>query len=206
MACLGGRWFLRVGVNRIGVNIGAVLALAMGQMVAAAPKAPPVPPPKAPPVQPGQVQIRINITVTSRPGPANAVAPKPKIEKPQSAAEEQKCFVLPAGFEIELVASEPAVINPVTLMLDGQGRLHASESHTYRYGPAGTPVKPFTNPIVRLDRAATGNDPPTRTIVAEGFNDPVMGMTTRGRQLWVTANNLLYRYDLDDAGKAVNRQ
>src|SRR5438067_13272338 len=34
---------------------------------------------------------------------------------PRTPAEEQKCFHLPPGFEIELVASEPAIGKPINL-------------------------------------------------------------------------------------------
>src|ERR1700722_10237445 len=102
-----------------------------------------------------------------------------KITERQSPADQKKCFVLPAGFEIELVAAEPQVINPVTLQLDDENRLVVSESHTYRYGPSGTPIKPYTNPVVRLQTPASGQGNFERVVVAEGFEDPVMGMVFR---------------------------
>ena len=72
-----------------------------------------------------------------------------------SAEEEQKHFVFPKDFAVELLVADPVVINPVTLAMDDQGRLYVSESHTYRYGPGGSPVKPFTNPVVRLEKSRT---------------------------------------------------
>src|SRR4051812_49122571 len=93
--------------------------------------------------------------------------------------EQKKLFILPKGFEIELVAAEPLVANPITLAFDEQNRLLVSESHTYRYGPSGSPVKPFTNPVVRLQPRADGKGL-ERAVVAEGFDDPVMGITVRG--------------------------
>src|ERR1700730_4546395 len=74
-----------------------------------------------------------------------------KLGKPLTAEEQKTHFVVPKGFEVELVAAEPQVINPITMTLDQKGRIYVSESHPYRYGPSGSPVKPFTNPIVRLD-------------------------------------------------------
>lgn len=120
------------------------------------------------------------------------------------ADEELKAFELPEGFEIELIAAEPLVINPVCVTLDDRGRMYVSESHTYRFGPSGSPVKTPTNPIVRLDPKPAGGY--TRVVVAEGFDDPVMGMSIRNGQLWCTANNYLYRYDLTDEGPAKNKQ
>src|SRR5258706_2385882 len=50
-----------------------------------------------------------------------AQAQTPKEE--DDPAVEQRAFVLPPGFEIQLVASEPAVINPVQINFDPRGRL-----------------------------------------------------------------------------------
>jgi putative heme-binding domain-containing protein len=113
-------------------------------------------------------------------------------------------FVVPEGFVVELVAAEPLVINPVTIAMDERGRLYVSESHTYRYGPGGTPVKPHTNPIVRLEPQADGSL--RREIVAEGFEDPVMGMAIRDGKLWATANNLLWQFTLPPTGPATDRR
>jgi putative membrane-bound dehydrogenase-like protein len=146
--------------------------------------------------------VRSQVLVGKKP-----IVPVPdrNIRKQLSAAEEKKYFQLPEGFEIELVAEEPAVINPITMALDEKGRLYVSESHTYRYGPQGSPVKPFSNPVVRLDPLPDGKGF-RRVVVADGFDDPVMGIAVRGNQLWLTANNFLYHYDLSDDGKATNRR
>ena len=127
-----------------------------------------------------------------------------KIKTYRPASEEIATFQLPEGFKMELVAAEPQVINPVCLAQDDAGRIYVSESHTYRYGPSGSPVKGPPNPIVRLDPNPEGGY--KRTLVADGFEDPVMGMVIRGNQLWATANNYLYRFDLSEAGPATNKQ
>lgn len=127
----------------------------------------------------------------------------PAITAPISAAEQTKRFVVPKGFEIELVAAEPLVFDPVTIAFDDAGRLYVSESHTYRYGPDGSPVKPHTNPIVRLNPRPDGTL--EREIIAEGFDDPVMGLVIRGDSMWAAANNYLYRYTLPRTGPATDR-
>jgi quinoprotein glucose dehydrogenase len=134
-----------------------------------------------------------------------AAAADVKITKPLTAEEQLKHFVVPKGFEVELIAAEPLVINPITMTLDAKGRLYVSESHTYRYGPNGSPVKPFTNPIVRLD-PLPDNKGYKRVVVAEGFEEPVMGLAIRDGKLWCTANNFLYQFDLADDGKTSNRR
>ena len=128
-----------------------------------------------------------------------------KITKPIPAEEQKQHFTLPPGFEIELVAAEPQVINPITMTLDEKGRIYVSESHTYRYGPKGSPVKAPPNPIVRLDPLPDGKGY-QRVVVAEGFEEPIMGMAIRQGKLWCTADNFLYTYDLAEDGKATNRK
>ncbi|MFT5408876.1 MAG: putative membrane-bound dehydrogenase-like protein [Verrucomicrobiales bacterium] len=126
------------------------------------------------------------------------------ISKHLPPQEEQERFKIAEGFEIELVAAEPLVINPVTMALDERDRLHISESHTYRFGPKGTPVKPYTNPIIRLDPKPGGGF--DRVVVAQGFEDPVMGIAIRDGKLWAAANNYLFLFDLDENGIATNRR
>ena len=128
-----------------------------------------------------------------------------KIKTRLSAADELKQFTVPEGFAIELVAEEPLVINPITMTLDDKGRILVSESHTYRYGPSGSPVKPFKNPVVRLDPKPDGKGY-DRVLIADGFDDPVMGIAVKGDKLWLTANNYLYQYDYADKGLATNKK
>lgn len=129
----------------------------------------------------------------------------PKVKARLSAEEQHKHFVFPEGFALELVAADPLVINPITMALDEKGRIYVSESHTYRYGPSGSPIKPFANPVVRLDPTKDGKGF-TRTLIADGFDDPVMGIAVKGDKLWLTANNYLYQYDVPETGKALNKK
>lgn len=122
-----------------------------------------------------------------------------------SPQKQQPHFILPDGFEIELVAADPLIINPISMVVDERGRIYVSESHTYRFGPNGSPIKPFSNPIVRLEPTPDGKSY-RRVLVADGFDEPVMGLAVRGNKLWCAACNFLYEFDLQDDGKAVNRR
>jgi putative membrane-bound dehydrogenase-like protein len=139
----------------------------------------------------------------SQPG-TSSVADR-SIQTRLSPQDEQPHFLLPEGFEIELVAAEPLVINPISMTVDERGRIYVSESHTYRYGPSGSPIKPFKNPLVRLDPLPGGKGY-RRVLVADGFDEPIMGLAVRGNKLWCTACNFLYQFDLQDDGQAVNRR
>jgi hypothetical protein len=137
-----------------------------------------------------------SVAQVSGKGPAayGSSAVDAKVKARLSAEEQSKHFIVPKDFEIELVAADPVVINPITMVLDDKGRIIVSESHTYRYGPSGSPIKPFANPVVRLEPDGKGGF--SRTLVADGFDDPVMGIAVKGDKLWLTANNYLYTYDL----------
>lgn len=140
------------------------------------------------------------------------VAPQPKPPTPANAregdlppTEQQKWFTLPKDYAVELVAAEPLVVNPVSMALDEQGRIYFGESHTYRFGKEKSPVPKPTNPIVMLQPLPDGNGY-ERVVVAEGFDDPVMGLLIRGGKMWATANSELFVWDVDAAGKATNRR
>ncbi|MBI2806745.1 MAG: hypothetical protein HYX68_17335 [Planctomycetes bacterium] len=123
-----------------------------------------------------------------------------KVKGRLSAQEQMKHFVVPKDFVIELVAADPVIINPITMVMDDRGRIIVSESHTYRYGPPGSPIKPYANPVVRLDPDGKGGF--KRTLIADGFADPVMGIAVKRDKLWLTANNYLYTYDLPPGADA----
>ena len=63
-------------------------------------------------------------------------APEPPvvaITGPRTPAEEQKCFHLPPGFDIELVAAEPAIIKPIQMNFDDRNRLWVTQSVEYPF-------------------------------------------------------------------------
>src|SRR5690606_38442129 len=56
---------------------------------------------------------------------------------PLAADEQLKRFKVPPGFEVQLVASEPAIQKPVNLNFDASGRLWVTGSELYPW-PAAT--------------------------------------------------------------------
>ncbi|MDC6389411.1 ThuA domain-containing protein [Maribacter sp. PR1] len=57
--------------------------------------------------------------------------PAPKYQLPLSPEESQKFIQVPAGFEAELFASEPDIINPIAMNWDEKGRLWVIETVDY---------------------------------------------------------------------------
>ncbi|MEO7271324.1 MAG: c-type cytochrome [Vicinamibacterales bacterium] len=92
---------------------------------AAQPPASPAAPPAAPPPGPGAgggrgVMVNEMIDLTPK---------SPLLAR--SAAEEAKTFILPTGYRMELVASDPDVISPVVIEFDGNGRMYVVEMISY---------------------------------------------------------------------------
>jgi hypothetical protein len=58
--------------------------------------------------------------------------------KALTAAEEQKTFLLPPGYRMELILSEPDITEPVCIAFDGNGRLYVAEMRSYMRDIDGT--------------------------------------------------------------------
>jgi mono/diheme cytochrome c family protein len=64
-------------------------------------------------------------------------SPKPPI-LPLTPQEEQKRFILPPGYHLELVLSDPDIINPTAIAFDGNGRLYVNEMRSYMLDADGS--------------------------------------------------------------------
>ncbi|HEX6465360.1 MAG TPA: hypothetical protein VFZ98_12935, partial [Vicinamibacterales bacterium] len=69
--------------------------------------------------------------------------------KARTGAEEAKGFILPPGYRMELVASDPAVISPGVIEFDGNGRMYVSELVSYMMDANATHEH---DPISRISR------------------------------------------------------
>ena len=70
---------------------------------------------------------------------------------PLSPEESMRKIVLPPGFDIQLVASEPMVQEPVAMAWDGNGRLYVAEMNTYMKDNEGTDqFQPTSTPSLYL--------------------------------------------------------
>src|SRR5436190_22589130 len=57
--------------------------------------------------------------------------------EPYSPQEAIRKMTVPDGFTVELVASEPDIINPIAMSFDDRGRIWITESIEYPRKPAG---------------------------------------------------------------------
>lgn len=131
-------------------------------------------------------------------------APAQPTAAPEPTAIERQ-FTLPAGFTIQLVAAEPALANPMTMCVDERGTIFVTEAHTYRYGPAGSPFQPPTNPIKRIELGPDGRAARV-TVVADGFPEPVIGVFAHEGKLYATCLNELFVMDIGSDGSLTNRR
>ncbi len=68
---------------------------------------------------------------------------------PRTPAEEAKGFRLPAGYRLELVASDPDIISPVAIEFDGNGRMYVAEMIGYMQDAEATHEH---EPVSRISR------------------------------------------------------
>ncbi len=74
--------------------------------------------------------------------------PKPPY-RPRTPAEEAAGFMLPAGYRLELVASDPDVISPTLIEFDGSGRMYVGEMIGYMMDAEATREH---EPVSRISR------------------------------------------------------
>jgi mono/diheme cytochrome c family protein len=78
---------------------------------------------------------------TAAPGRGNLAgadfSPKPPI-LPLTPEQQQQRFILPPGYRLELVLSEPDIVNPTAIAFDGNGRLYVNEMRSYMFDADGS--------------------------------------------------------------------
>jgi putative membrane-bound dehydrogenase-like protein len=125
----------------------------------------------------------------------------PKAPGPLTPKEEQASFKLPEGFKIELVASEPDVVDPVAMCFDERGRLYVCEMRGYPNGGVGTGKETRGRIRCFIDKDGDGVFETSYTF-AEGLRFP-MGITPYKNGLLVAvAPDIIYLEDTDGDGKA----
>jgi putative heme-binding domain-containing protein len=121
-------------------------------------------------------------------------APGPALTPEQAV----KKMTVPEGFTVEIVASEPQIMNPVAMCIDEKGRFWVTESFEYprrEPGPGKDRIKVLedTDQDGKVDKV---------TVFAEGLNIP-SGINVGHGGVWVAnAPDLLFMQDTDGDLKA----
>ncbi|HUP82371.1 MAG TPA: PVC-type heme-binding CxxCH protein, partial [Pirellula sp.] len=112
---------------------------------------------------------------------------------PLTPAQAMAKMTLPPGFRIELVASEPAMQNPVAMAFDDRGRIYVTESFEYPRREPG----PGRDKIKILEDKDGDGVCETVKVFAEGLNIP-SGIAVGHGGVWVAnAPDLLFMEDTD---------
>ncbi|MCA9099096.1 MAG: hypothetical protein KDA36_11940, partial [Planctomycetaceae bacterium] len=95
------------------------------------------------------------------------------------AADQQKVFHLPQGFEIQLVAAEPAIRKPINMQFDATGALYVTESVEYPFpAPGGEPSRDV---IKRFFDTDGDGIPETMSVAVDNLNIPI-GLLPLGKR------------------------
>lgn len=117
---------------------------------------------------------------------------------PLSPADALKKMVVPEGFRVELVASEPDLMNPVAMAFDDRGRIFVTESFEYPRREPG----PGRDRIKILEDKDGDGFAETVKIFAEGLNIP-SGIAVGHGGVWVAnAPDILFLEDTDGDDRA----
>src|SRR5262249_11697314 len=136
-----------------------------------------------------------------------AADPKPGVPPmgPLSPREELATFKVPKGFKVELVASEPDVIDPVALAFDEDGRLFVAEMHGYPNKGVGTGT--ITSGKIKMLEDPDGKGVYSKSVVfADNLRLPTSVMPYKGGLLVGNAPELLFMEGPDAAGKSKGRR
>src|SRR5688572_4892162 len=120
--------------------------------------------------------------------------------QPYSVQEALGRFTVPEGFRVELVASEPDIVNPVAMTFDDRGRIWVTESVEYPRKPAGV-----GRDRVKILEDLNGDGRSEKvTVFADGLNIPT-GVALGYGGVWIlNAPDLLFLREKN--GKEVSRE
>lgn len=130
------------------------------------------------------------------------VAPPPQVvlPAPLAAAASLAAIQVPADLEVELVAAEPAVLDPVDLAWGADGRLWVVEMADY---PRGLDGKGQPGGRIRVLESTRGDGRYDRsTLFADGLRSPTAVLPWRSGVLVVAVPDLLFLEDTDGDGRA----
>lgn len=135
------------------------------------------------------------------------VAQEPKLvaeSEPLTPEQQRELFHLPAGFEIELVASEPSIQKPINLNFDAKGQLWVTQSVEYPF-PAD-PEKTTPRDSLRILDDTNGDGVPDRVrVFADGLNIPIGVTPLSDGAACYSIPNIYKMSDKDGDGRAEQR-
>lgn len=128
---------------------------------------------------------------------------------PLSPEESLKTMVIQDGYEMQIVAAEPLIEEPVLFTFDGNGRLYVAEMLTYMQDAEGTGKYNKTSRIKRLEDKDGDGLFESFTVFADGLLLPRMITTLDDGRILVRETNtldLIMLSDTDNDGVADKRE
>lgn len=136
--------------------------------------------------------------------PVLASQPKGLSDLPDPSVEaEQKAFVIPEGYEINLWAAEPLLRKPVQMNWDSRGRLWVVCSMTY---PQIKPGEDAADQVVVLEDTDGDGKADKSTLFAEDLHIPTAVLPADGGCYVANSTEIIFLKDTDGNGKADTRR
>jgi putative membrane-bound dehydrogenase-like protein len=129
--------------------------------------------------------------------------PAPKFQLPLTPEQSMKLIQVPVGFELQLFASEPMIINPMAMAWDERGRLYVIETVDY---PNEVRTEGGNDKIKILEDTNGDGKADKVTIFAENLNIPTSIMAVNGGILISMAPDFVFLKDTDGDDKADVRE
>ena len=129
--------------------------------------------------------------------------PAPRYQHPLSPEESMKLIQIPVGFELQLFASEPQIVNPMAMCWDEKGRLYVIETEDY---PNEVRTEGGNDRIKILEDTDGDGKADKVTVFAEGLNIPTSIMAMNGGILISMAPDFVFLKDTDGDDKADVRE
>ena len=129
--------------------------------------------------------------------------------KPLSPKEEQTHFILPPGYHLELVMSEPQIISPGAIAFDGDGRMFVAELRTYMLDADATGEKEPTSRISMHESTKGDGVYDRHTVFVDKLSTPRFITPLDGNAILTmeTDTDEIYKYtDTDNDGVADKKE
>lgn len=130
--------------------------------------------------------------------------PPPKFQAPLTPAQSMSLMQVPVGFELQLFASEPQVINPIYMNWDERGRLWVAETVDY---PNEVKADDVADDRIKILEDTDGDGKADKvTIFADKLNIPTSFVFANGGIIVSEAPSFLFLKDTNGDDKADVRQ
>ncbi|PCJ98722.1 MAG: dehydrogenase [Flavobacteriaceae bacterium] len=127
--------------------------------------------------------------------------PAPKYQMPLSPEESKKLIQVPPGFQLELFASEPDIINPIAMNWDEKGRLWVIE--TVDYPNTVRDDRNSGDDRIKICEDTDGDGKADKfTVFADNLNIPTSFTFSNGGIIISQAPNFIFLKDTDGDDKA----